>query len=137
MRATNLHRLVRPLWLAALACLWLAGGQPATGHDVEAGEYELKAAFLFNFSKFTDWPVGTFVSADSPIVIGIVGDCNPFGATLDNLVRGELVQDRRLVIKRLRPDRNLWSCRLLFICRSETDPGAGRAQRPGSRAARC
>jgi len=108
-------------WLLGLACLVLAGGWAiAAGNEKGMGEYEVKATFLFNFTKFTDWPDSAFASATAPIVIGIVGE-DPFGTTMDNVVRGEVVRDRKLVVKRLRADEDLQSCHVLFISRSEKE----------------
>ena len=95
----------------------------------------VKAAFIYNFTKFTDWPANAFPSAAAPLVIGIVGE-DPFGKTIDDVVNGEVVRDRPLVVKRLRADGDLRSCHVLFISRSEKDrlrPVTGPAQRqPGA-----
>ncbi len=62
-------------------------------------EYQLKAAFLFNFTKFVEWPAARFAGAESPIVIAVVGR-NPFGDELEKIVRDRTVNGRRLVIVR-------------------------------------
>jgi hypothetical protein len=54
------------------------------------------------------------------MVIGIVGE-DPFGQTLDEVVRGEMVGGRPLVVKRLRADDDLRTCHILFISRSEKE----------------
>jgi YfiR/HmsC-like len=102
-----------------LACLWLAGGW-AAGDEKSGGvgEYQVKAAFLYNFTKFTDWPASAFSSTNAPLVIGILGD-DPFGPMLDEVVRGEVVRAHPLVVKRLGADEDLRSCQILFISRSE------------------
>lgn len=46
--------------------------------------YELKAAFLYNFAKFIQWPPTAFASADTPLVVGVIGH-NPFGNYLNEL----------------------------------------------------
>jgi len=108
-------------WLVGLACLWLtAGGGFSAGKNSGVSEYQVKAAFLYNFIKFTDWPGRTFASAEAPIVIGIVGD-DPFGKTLDDVVKDELVHQRPLILKRFRADEDLGSCQVLFICNSEKE----------------
>jgi YfiR/HmsC-like len=103
------------IWIS----LWLALAGFATAAD-NAGlaEYQVKAAYLYNFTKFTDWPDNAFTSADAPIVIGIVGK-DPFGKTLDELVSGEIVRGHPLVIKRLSASEDLRGCQVLFICREE------------------
>jgi hypothetical protein len=111
----------RRKWLLWLAGLWLAGGWAVAAESPEGvSEYQVKAAFIYNFTKFTDWPTNAFTSADAPLVIGIVGE-DPFGKTMDDVVRGEVVRDRPLVVKRLRPGEDFRSCHVLFISRSEKD----------------
>jgi len=82
-------------------------------------EYEVKAAFLLNFTKFIEWPTAELGTAGSPIPICILGD-DPFGATLDQIVEGETVQGRNLVVQRVRgavPQ----SCRVVYISGSIKD----------------
>jgi hypothetical protein len=83
-------------------------------------EYDLKAAFLFNFAHFIEWPADTFASPNTPIIIGVLGD-DPFGPILDKIVEGETVQNRKLVIKRSRQVDDLKDCQVLFISKSEKD----------------
>lgn len=81
-------------------------------------EYQLKAVFLFNFAQFVEWPPTAFPEAGAPIYIGVLGD-DPFGPILEQVVRGETIHHRRLVIKRSRQLEDLKACHLLFISRSE------------------
>jgi hypothetical protein len=80
-------------------------------------EYQVKAVFLFNFAQFVEWPASSFTNETSPIVIGIAGD-DPFGPVLDEVVRGETVRGRKIVIKRLSPVEDSRTCHILFIARS-------------------
>lgn len=115
------RRFNRRDWLFGMTCLWLAGAWAAAA-DIgpAAGEYQVKATFIYNFTKFTDWPSSAFASSNAPIVIGIVGE-DPFGKTMDDVVRGEALGGRPFVVKRLRADEDLRSCHLLFISRSEKE----------------
>lgn len=62
-------------------------------------EYQIKAAFIFNFTQFVEWPQSAFQSEqDSPLVIAVVGK-NPFGTYLEETVRGEYVNGHPLVIR--------------------------------------
>lgn len=81
-------------------------------------EYEVKAAFLLNFTKFIQWPSVAFESPDSPTTICILGD-DPFGSALDQAVEGEVVNGRRLTVKRLQRAPTPKSCQVLFISKSE------------------
>jgi len=81
-------------------------------------EYQIKAAFLFNFAQFVEWPTNAFTSTDAPFSIGILGD-DPFGKALDATVQGESVQNRKLTIQRSRRLEDLQNCQVIFISKSE------------------
>jgi len=81
-------------------------------------EYQLKAVFLFNFAQFVEWPAGAFADAGAPLVIGILGE-DPFGALLDDTVRGEKVGGRELLVQRYRRAEDVAACHILFVSRSE------------------
>ena len=118
--ATKVFGWAAPVkWLAILISLWLVvGGLATASENAGLAEYQVKAAFLYNFTKFTDWPDSAFASADAPIIIGIVG-VDPFGKTLDDLANGEIVRGHPLVIKRLHAGDDLRTCHVLFIGRVE------------------
>jgi hypothetical protein len=78
-------------------CFWRAGADPGGGDPVSK-EYQIKAAFLFNFTKFVEWPPGHFVVPNRPIAIGILGE-NPFGENLERIVRNRKVNGRTIVVK--------------------------------------
>src|SRR5437899_846096 len=135
------HRAARPVWPRALcvstgkvlalilvAAGALTGGIPQAGTQSEAPtEYQIKAAFLYNFAKFVEWPADAFADPHAPIVLGVVGE-DPFGNVLDKIVLGKTVNGRGLVIKRLKPGPDLRNCHILFLSligkkASGTDPG--------------
>jgi hypothetical protein len=87
--------------------------------EVGAPEYAVKAAFLFNFAHFVEWPNEAFPSTDAPIVIGILGS-DPFGKSLDEIVAGESIQGRALVVRRYRKIEEVVGCHILFISGAET-----------------
>src|SRR4028119_890287 len=47
--------------------------------DPAPSEYQVKAAFLYNFGRFVSWPSGSFAQSNSPFIIGVVGQ-DPFGS---------------------------------------------------------
>lgn len=91
---------------------------PANSQLVGAREFQVKAVFLFNFVQFVDWPPEAFESPESPLVIGVLG-ADPFGSFLDEIVRGEKVNGRPLVVERYRTVADLRPCHLLFVSGSE------------------
>jgi hypothetical protein len=108
-------------WLVGL-CLWLTlGGLTVPAENTVLTEYQVKALYLYNFPEFIVWPTNAFASADSPFVIGIVGDA-PFDDKLDGLVAtNDAVQGRPLVVRRLSLSDDLQNCQVLFISRSVKD----------------
>ncbi len=111
----------RRLLAACTASVLFVGGIAAHPPQARADaptEYQIKAAFLFNFAKFVEWPERAFARADSPIVIGVLGD-DPFGADLDRLVRGKRIENRELVIRRYQDVDRAAGAHILFISASE------------------
>jgi hypothetical protein len=90
----------------------------AAAQSDQHSEYEVKAAFLFNFTKFVEWPDSTFSGPQAPIVIGIVGD-DPFGDSLIRIVAGQKAQGRAIVIIKYRSSDDLRRSQVLFISASE------------------
>jgi len=107
--------------LLSLSLIWLlvVGGN---GHAQESQptEYQIKAAFLFNFAKFVEWPPRAFAGKASPIVIGILGE-NPFHDDLARMIQNKTVDDHPLVIKELRSPTEATNCHILFISASEKE----------------
>jgi hypothetical protein len=80
-------------------------------------EYLVKAAFLYNFAKFVEWPEGTFSDETSPMVLCILGD-DPFGDSIDS-IRGKTIMGRELLIKRISDEEEIGSCHIVFVSESE------------------
>ena len=83
------------------------------------GEYELKAAFLFNFAKFIDWPRSSFASLQSPFSICVLGE-DPFGRALDDNLQQKMIGDQPLAIRRLKDKFEARRCQVVFVSSSET-----------------
>src|SRR5258706_1615574 len=83
-------------------------------------EYQIKAAFLFNFSQFTEWPPEAFPDKDSPLIIGVLSAIDPFGGFLDETVKNEAVQGRRLVVKHFTRLAEMQTCHIPYIGQSES-----------------
>lgn len=111
----SLSRSVLALGVWLLSC----GALPAQTLPTAAQEYEIKAAFLYNFAKFVYWPEGA-LPAGTPIVIAVFGK-DPFGPTLENLVSGKTIDGRPLVVRRTNRLRDLLPCHILFISSSEKE----------------
>jgi hypothetical protein len=86
----------------------------AQAADTGIEEYRVKAAFLFNFAKFVQWPPQAFKSADGPIELCLLGP-NPFGSSLDQTVQGKTAGNRALVVREIRDAQQASGCHILFV----------------------
>lgn len=88
--------------------------------DLAAPEYQVKAAFLLNLAKFTDWPPPSPGESAGSFVIGVLGE-DPFRNALEDVLKGQTLKGRKLVLRRLQAVDDASACHLLFISRSEKD----------------
>lgn len=105
-----------PAWRAAvllLVCL-AALTFPARAQDTGPTEYQIKAAFLYNFVKFVQWPTQAYSTATSPIVIGVLGE-NVFGDDLEKAIRNKVIGNRPLQFKAFDSVEEVTNCHVLFI----------------------
>jgi hypothetical protein len=107
------------LALALAAALVALPARRARAAATVAGEYEVKAAFLYNFARYVEWPPGA-VPAGQPFVIAVLGH-DPFGPALDAVLRGRTIRDRPLAVRRLARLDEMETAQVLFIARSEGD----------------
>jgi len=112
------------LVLLGLLCL---AGPAAPGAETEISkEYQVKAAFLYNFTKFVEWPGERFADPDTPIVIGVFNG-KALEAELGKVVEGRLVNGRRLVVRPVTTAADAASAHLVFVPAGEEERFAGAA----------
>src|SRR5438093_13684919 len=80
--------------------LWLAGAGGGSTKAETADSRELKAAFLFNFTRFVEWPPSAFASANAPFVICMVGG-DDMKLTLFAVTRDKIAEGRALKVLRI------------------------------------
>jgi hypothetical protein len=123
-----------------LCCLALAAtftAPKACAEPVASREYQIKAAFIYNFIKFVDWPKEKVPDQNTPIIIGIIGK-NPFQDAFEPLQEKE-AKDKKVIIRQLEgfvdlekagkkqkdqphpSSQDIQKCHLLFICPSEAE----------------
>jgi YfiR/HmsC-like len=101
-----------------LIIIYLLSLAPSSVANAEQSmEYEVKAAFIYNFTKFTEWPDHLFENKETPIRICILGK-SPFGKLLNDISRSSS-QNRALEIKFLSSLQNALNCHVVFISRSK------------------
>jgi hypothetical protein len=98
----------------------LASSAAASGLGDSPLEYQVKAAYLYNFAKFVEWPA-TSADAGKPFLLGVLGH-DPFGPALDETVEGKTVHGRAVAVRRISSAAEARTCDELFI-------GAGEIKR--------
>ncbi len=104
--------------ISVLIAIFVAGSVLLSAAHAEYSkvrEYKIKAAFLYNFAKFVEWPDGALKDTGETINLYVLGE-DPFGAVLDKGIEGKSVNGRELVIKRFdRADEMNEPCQILFV----------------------
>jgi hypothetical protein len=88
--------------------------------ELSAQEYTVKAAYLFNFAKFVEWPPNSLAPIEGAFVIGVVGE-DPFDGALDRIIENKKLHNHPLVLRRFKRGDEVKTCHLLFISSSEND----------------
>lgn len=90
-------------------------GTPAAAQELgDSREYLIKAAYLYQFSKYVVWPDRAFESADSPFKIGVYQE-NPFGDALDKIAAKKKVEKRSITISVIESPDAVANCHILFL----------------------
>ena len=113
------HRTRNPRLVAILAVLLMAASCVSPAAFAQpTNEYQVKAAFLYNFAKFVDWPAQSFKSPEEPITICVQGQ-NPFGSMLEEMVNGKTLQGRGFLVRNIFDVQQAGGCHILFVSASE------------------
>jgi hypothetical protein len=103
-----------PLGLLLAATVQL----PALAVAQQANEYDVKAAFLYNFTLFAEWPREAFAGREDPIVVCVVGDSDIRGP-LEAGVQTKSVAGRPLAVRRVVNEAEARHCHVAFFPNSE------------------
>ncbi len=118
-------RFVRMAAVAGISAMILFGqgiGAVADAASPRAkaySEYLVKAAFLYNFARFTEWPSGTYAHPSAPLMVCVLGK-DPFGPMLDSIA-GKRINGRPVAVSRLVGVEKAGQCQVLFIGESEEE----------------
>ncbi len=100
-----------------MALLLLCGASAVPAVAQSATEDQVKAAYLFNFAKFIEWPAETFTAADSPLTFCTLGR-SPVVDELDSSVRGKSINRHTIAVKHLHGPEDIKGCHLVFLAPS-------------------
>jgi hypothetical protein len=109
---------VRPLMLTALCVFALWGGVATAARAASASEWQIKSAFLYNFTRFVEWPQTVLAQPSQPLVIGVLGE-GKLAAELAALVAGRNVNGRSIEVRTVRTTEEARAAQLLFVSAAE------------------
>jgi hypothetical protein len=105
------------LSLVLAGLLWSQASLPTrTGAGAASLEYQVKAAYLLNFTRYVEWPTDAIDAPGEPMSICVLGR-DPFGPVLDATVEGKVSQGRSLTVKRIQSARQTSGCHVVFVSR--------------------
>jgi hypothetical protein len=102
------------LLCAALLAAWSAGA----AEDAASLEQRVKAAFLYQFASYVEWPALSFAQPDTPVTIAVMG-AEQLAAELKQLSAGRTVGGRKVEVRQVRPGDTLAGINILFIGSAE------------------
>jgi hypothetical protein len=103
-------------WFAALLAAVVAAFAPVAAQ--RPAEYQVKAAYLYGFGRFVEWPPTAAVSADGAFVLCVLGD-DPFGRLLDQVTEGGALKNQPVSVRRIERPEDGTDCDTLFVSASE------------------
>jgi hypothetical protein len=113
------YRRFPPLVVAATILAWAFCVEPLLdAQQPRASEFQVKAAYLYNFGRFVQWPDEGRADRDESFEICVLG-MDPFGQALDATLAGGTIDGKSVAAKRIAKPQEVNSCRILFISSSE------------------
>jgi hypothetical protein len=106
------------LLLAAILSCSLLFVPSLHAQQPKASEFQVKAAYLFNFGRFVQWPDESGADRNESFEICVLGT-DPFGQALDATLAGGTIGGKSVAAKRITKPQDVDSCRILFISSSE------------------
>ena len=120
MKRQKLHRATEHLpptsragRLLLLLGISFLSAQSVFAQKASADEYEIRAAMLFNLTRFIDWPAWKLDPAHPEFAVCLLGS-DPIGSNIDTLMQGKTVQSRPVVVRHLTSIDNATACHILY-----------------------
>jgi hypothetical protein len=115
-----MHRDLGHVTVFSLFLILFLGSPSNLPANSTAEEYAVKAAFLFHFAQFVDWPEETFKDAKSPLTYCTIGD-DPFHGSLDAALNGKSIGARSFRVQHFKLAQEIQECQVLFIGAGERE----------------
>jgi len=113
-RAPRKFPTFRP-WLTALAIVWVLVASPCLrAQSAKPTDYDVKAAYLYNFGHFVEWPTNVMAAKNDSFTVCVLGQ-DPFGPVLDTALAGETIGGKKVSAKRISNPQELGTCQIVFL----------------------
>lgn len=112
-KALILRSLLTQCFLVVSLLFSCGASAQTTGQSVNL-ERQVKAAYIYKFSSYVEWPESTFSHADSPLVIGVIG-ADSVADELDRIAAGHTVNGRNIITRKIKRGESLAGLHMLFI----------------------
>ena len=123
-RRPDRRTFIVPASVLVAVCLLTSESQNALAQYADPSEisreYTIKAAFVYNFGRYVQWPPKAFVDPQNPFVIGLLGP-SPIGTKLDDIAKTKTIANRPIHIRQPSLDQDIQGCQILFFP-AEMDP---------------
>ena len=113
-RETVCHAPLRFFVTALTTLLLIASIRWVSAQSSASSEYQVKAAFLFHFAQFVDWPPEAFKDAGAPLTYCTVGE-DPFHGALDASMNGKTIDGRPVRVLHFKLAQEIQTCQILFL----------------------
>ena len=111
--------LVCRTWLTAVALAWGLLGIPGVlAQSPKPTDYDVKAAYLYNFGRFVEWPGKVAATQGGSFTVCVLGQ-DPFGPSLDATLAGETIGGKAVVARRISSAQESDNCQILFLSLTE------------------
>ena len=113
---------VSTAWMAIVCCAWLFLAAPAGAQTIDPPDVErqVKAAYLYKFGSYVEWPERAFSTTDNTIKVGVIG-ASALADELNQMVAGRTINGRQISVRKLRAGESLSAFNILFIGNSSND----------------
>ena len=117
-RPSDRRRGGRCVWLAIIVVTCVFSSVAISQAQQSPTEYQVKAAYLYNFGKFVDWSATSAAAKREGFEICVLGQ-DPFGAALDGALARQSIDGKSVMARRIAKPQDAAGCRILFISSSE------------------
>jgi hypothetical protein len=117
-RAPRISHSFRP-WFMAVIVTWVLAAVPCLrAQSSKPTDYDVKAAYLYNFGHFVEWPANVAPAQNESFTVCVLGQ-DPFGPVLDATLAGETIAGKRVAAKRISTPQESGNCQILFLSSAE------------------